>query len=108
MRAYLPANLRRLLDDRGVSQTDLATAIGISNGTLSDWLSGRYYPRPKYIEAMAAFFNVPAAELINEKKTPSSVDDEALALFMALPDNTKGQALDYLRFLLHQREGGGN
>jgi transcriptional regulator with XRE-family HTH domain len=108
MREYLPANLRRLLDERGVSQTDLATAIGISNGTLSDWLSGRYYPRPKYIEAMAAFFNVPAAEITNEKKAPSSADDEALALFMALPDEAKGQALDYLRFLVHRREGGGN
>lgn len=108
MRAYFPANLRRLLDERGVSQTDLASALGISNGTLSDWLSGRYYPRPKSIEAMAAFFNVPEAELINEKKTPSSVDDEALSLFMALPDEAKGQALDYLRFLVRKREGGGN
>ena len=107
MRAYFPINLRRLLDERGVSQTDLAAALGISNGTLSDWLSGRYYPRAKYIEALSAFFNVPASELVNEKKTPSSADDEALSLFMALPDEAKGQALDYLRFLVRKREGEG-
>lgn len=108
MRWYLPINLRDLIAERGISQTELAAALGISNGTLSDWLSGRYYPRMRYIEAMAKYFNVDPSVLVNEKKTPSSVDDEALSLFMALPDNMKGQALDYLRFLVRKREGGGN
>ena len=107
MRWYLPINLRDLIAERGVSQTELAAALGISNGTLSDWLSGRYYPRMKYIEAMAKYFNVDPSVLVNENKTPSSADDEALALFMALPDEVKGQALDYLRFLVRKREGEG-
>lgn len=106
MRWYLPINLRDLLEERGISQTELAAALGISNGTLSDWLSGRYYPRMKYIEAMATYFNIDPSVLVNEKKTPSSLDDEALALFMALPAEAKGQALDYLRFLVHKRDGG--
>lgn len=105
MREQLPANLRRLLDERGMSQTQLAVGIGISSGTLSDWLSGRYYPRTKYIEAMAAFFNVSTEELVAEKKTPSSVDDEALSLFMSLSEAGKDQALDYLRFLVEKRGG---
>ena len=67
MREQLPENLRRLLDERGMSKTQLAVGIWISSGTLSDWMSGRYYPRTKYIEAMAAFFNVSTEEL---KKDP--------------------------------------
>ncbi len=104
MREYLPVNLRRLLDERGCTQSRLADGIGISSGTLSDWLSGRYYPRTKYIEAMAAFFGVSTEELVSEKKAPSSVDDEALGLFMSLSEAGKEQALDYLRFLSRKRD----
>lgn len=103
MREQLQNNLRKILDERGMSQTQLASAIGISSGTLSDWLSGRYYPRTKHIEAMAEFFNIPTEDLVAEKKTPSSVDDEALSLFMRLSADGKEQAIDYLRFLLQKR-----
>ena len=103
MREQLPVNLRALLNERGVSQTELAAAIGVSSGTLSDWLSGRYYPRMKYIEAMAQFFGVAAVDIIETKKAPSSSDDEAVELFMSLSKEAKEQALDYLRFLLSKR-----
>lgn len=103
MKEQLPVNLRALLNDRGVSQTELASAIGVSSGTLSDWLSGRYYPRMKYIEAMAKFFGVTPGDIIETKKAPSSKDDEAAELFMSLPEEAKQQALDYLRFLLSKR-----
>lgn len=103
MREHLPVNLRRLLDEKGCAQTQLADAIGISSGTLSDWLSGRYYPRTKYIEAMADFFGVSAEELVAEKKALSSVDDEALYLFSGLSPEGKQQALDFLRYLLQKR-----
>lgn len=103
MREHLPINLRRLLDERGMTQTELAAGIGISSGTLSDWLSGRYYPRTKYIEAMAAFFGVTVDEIVQIKKAPSSIDDEALSLFMKLSDPAKDQVLDYLRYLVKKR-----
>ena len=79
-----------------MSQTQLASAIGISSGTLSDWLSGRYYPRTKHIEAMSEFFNIPTEDLVAEKKTPSSVDDEALSL----------DAVDHVYCAYIKKEGG--
>lgn len=37
--------LQRLLDERGLSQTDLAKLTGIRASTISDWVNGKYFPK---------------------------------------------------------------
>ena len=47
MATSISQNIKKLLADRNLTQKELAEAIGVSNGTLSDWLRGRFYlPAP--------------------------------------------------------------
>lgn len=94
----LPSNIKRLLQERHLKQVDLADALGISNGTLSDWLKGRYYPRHKYIVAMSEFFGVPVDEITKEKDT--NLDDRLMSLFNSLPASKQEQTIEYMKFLL--------
>lgn len=105
MRDTFPINLKELLKERGITQAELATAIGVSKGTMSDWLSGRFFPRPKYIEAIAEYFNVDAADLQrNKKSSPPSIDDELLRLYKALSAEKQDQVKDYIKYLVQQRQ----
>lgn len=98
----LQTNLKQILRDKGLTQTQLADALGISKGTLSDWLSGRYYPRGKYLQAMCQYLGVTMGELVSEKKDTSQLDAEIVSLYTALPDEKKQQVIDFARFLVRK------
>lgn len=100
MNTGLSENIKRLLTERNLTQKELAEALGISGGTLSDWLRGRFYPRRKYIEAMANYFSVPVDEITKEKDT--NLDDRLMSLFNDLSDAKQEQVIDYMKFLLHK------
>ena len=97
-------NLKQILQDKGMTQTQLADGIGISKGTLSDWLSGRYYPRGKYLQAMCDYLGVTMGELVSEKKDTIKLDAEIVTLYTGLTDEKKQQVIDYARFLLHKNK----
>ena len=100
----LQTNLKQILKDKGMTQTQLADALGISKGTLSDWLSGRYYPRGKYLQAMCDHLNVTMGELVSEKRDATKLDAEIATLYTGLSDEKKQQVIDYARFLLHKNK----
>lgn len=52
LRSALSKNLKRELDERNMTQTDLAHYIGTQPQTVSQWLSGKTYPRDTQIEAI--------------------------------------------------------
>lgn len=84
MATSISQNIKKLLADRNLTQKELAEAIGVSNGTLSDWPGGRFYPRKKYIDAMAQYFNVSVDEITKEKDT--NQDERLMSLFNSLSD----------------------
>lgn len=63
-------NLKILLESRGISQLDLATAIGCSTSIVSDWCKGRKTPRMDRAQAVADFFGVPVSVLMSSE-TPA-------------------------------------
>ena len=81
------SNIKRLLEERHLTQKELAESIGLSEGTLSDWLKGRFYPRQKYIIAMSEYFNVPQSEITQEKDT--NPDERLVSLFNGFSDSKK-------------------
>lgn len=97
-------NIKKMIVDRGMKQTQLADALGISNGTLSDWIKGRYYPRHKYLVAMSEVFGVSVDEITRENDTVS-LDEKMKSLFNSLSEENQKQTIEYMRFLLHQRKG---
>lgn len=86
-------NLKRYLVISGKKKVEVANAIGVSTGNLADWLSGRSYPRMDKIQALAEFFDIQMADLVDDvnvpKETVSDKEQFVLDLFHKLPDDRK-------------------
>lgn len=50
--------------DKGLTQDDLASYIGVSKTSVSKWETGRSYPDITFLPPLAAFFNISIDELI--------------------------------------------
>lgn len=48
----------------GLTQTELCKKTGITKGAMSSYLSGRYFPKQRAIEALADALNVPIPYLM--------------------------------------------
>ena len=59
-------NLRRLLEDSGKTQKELAEAIGESQQVVNTWAIGRPIPRMGRVQKLADFFGVEKSVLVDE------------------------------------------
>jgi transcriptional regulator with XRE-family HTH domain len=96
--------LNMALQTRNISPAELARKIGVHEGTISNYRKGRYEPKQKRLEEIAAALNVDIAWLMGAdvpmtKKTTPSVDDEIVSAFTALPEEKRQQVLDFIKFL---------
>ena len=62
-------NLRGVLLETGCSQQQLADAIGVSEASVSLWLSAVHYPKPGKIQMMADYFGIRKSRLIDPQET---------------------------------------
>lgn len=65
-------NLRYYLSITGEKQRDIARVAGVSEGTVSDWLKRRSYPRMDKIQLMAEHWGIQMSDLVEER----SVDNK--------------------------------
>lgn len=65
-------NLKRLMEQKGVSASMVCADLNIPNTTFSDWCNGKSYPRIKKIEKLAEYFNVPRYKLTEKQDTKQS------------------------------------
>ena len=56
--------IRELRRERGISQPQLAAAIGVSKGVISFWENGVNEPKASYIVALCKFFGVSSDYLL--------------------------------------------
>jgi len=68
-KALMAANIKRLLDKRGITGKDLADAIGVPPTTLYSWTQAQAYPRIDKIEMMANYFGVSKSDLVEDPET---------------------------------------
>ncbi|MEK5036916.1 LexA family protein [Sporosarcina sp. FSL K6-3457] len=66
-RQVLSDNIKRFLDSRGITQTDMARDIGIAETTVSSWMLGKRYPGLKSQQRLADYFNVKRSDLTEER-----------------------------------------
>lgn len=59
-------NLRRIMYDKGLSQADLAKAIGINKATLSCWMNGTRIPRMHNIDTLAEYLHVNREDIVGK------------------------------------------
>ena len=60
MEYIIGSRIRELRLEKGLSQPQLAAAIGVSDGVISLWENGVNEPKASYIIALCKFFSVSA------------------------------------------------
>ena len=66
-RRTIAANLTEALRLRDVSQRELASKIGVSSTTVSQWCQGKKAPRMDKIDAICALLNIKRSDLMLSK-----------------------------------------
>lgn len=115
-------NLKRLMEQKGISRQDLSKVLGVSYFTISDWVNGKKYPRMDKVEMLADYFGVLKSDLIEKrmkseipfslrlfgeehKETPQLTEGEQmlLDLFRQIPEDAQKMYLEVLRASLKNR-----
>ena len=63
-------NLKKLRTSRGLSQVDLAEAIGVVQGTIYFWENGKTEPKASIIKDMAQLYGVRSEDIFLTLKSP--------------------------------------
>ena len=59
-----PSSLAALRADAGMTQKELAAAVGVGQGRLSEWERGAHVPSARSITRLAGALGVPAADVL--------------------------------------------
>lgn len=60
-------NLKNVMNERGLTQAELARRTKIAETTVSRWLSGKRMPTIKHLIVLSNFFEVTIDELLADK-----------------------------------------
>ena len=66
LKNIMAKNLRKYINQKGVTQTDLAKDLNIPEMTMSNWLKAKTYPRIDKIQILADYFGIPRSALTEE------------------------------------------
>ena len=107
--------LKELRRKKGVSQTELAKALGVSNGNVGDWERGRSKPGYDALVALSRFFEVSAGYLLELPGTGGclSCDDiplnrtemDLISMYRYLDGRDRGDVFDYLKLKYDKATG---
>jgi len=74
-KAIMAKNLKFYIEKSGKDRRELAETWGFPYSTVSEWITGRKYPRIDRIEIMADYFGIQKSDLIEEKMTEEKEKD---------------------------------
>lgn len=98
-------NLLRFLQRAGISQAELSRRVGVSTGTLNDWVKGRCYPKMDKIQLLADILEVQKSDLIEpedkEKIVLSEEDKKIIELFHRVPKEKRAFVLSMIRSAIY-------
>ena len=80
---------QRLLDEKGLKNSDVSRATGVSNMTLSDWKRGISTPKTKNMKKIADFFGVSEEYLRTGKEPHSAFTPESAHLVAKLRNDAE-------------------
>ena len=69
----LSKNIKKLLERKGKTQTDMAKELNLKESTVSSWVNAAKYPRRDKIELMADYFNVSPSDITDEKSKQDTI-----------------------------------
>lgn len=96
--------LKELRTRKGVSQIELAKAIGVSNGNVGDWERGRSKPGFDALITLSRFFEISPARLLGIPSLDSNLscdgipltesEADLIAMYRLLPDDHREDVFD--------------
>ena len=99
--------LRLARKRKGLTQKDLADAVGARHNTVSNWEAGRNQPEPDTVRALCALLEVDSNYFYETEAVESQLSDIEFALFgevRELSDQDEQDVLDFIRFKKAMRE----
>lgn len=66
------ANIRRLREQRNLTQDELGNMVGVSRSTITQWERGWTTPRMGNIQILAGIFGVTTADIIADEPSPAN------------------------------------
>ena len=97
-------NLRRIMYEQGISQTDMANALGYSKQSISQWMNGEHLPRMKKIDQICKYLGCKRSDLLEIDKSREVMSiapeqAELIQLTMQADTDNVRLALDVLKKL---------
>lgn len=98
-------NLKKYMNDRELTRSDIANITGSPYSTVNDWWNGKTYPRIDMIEKLAKYFNVSKSALI--EKNGDIIDGKKKYLMdrIAKADDKKLAKFEKLMEIIDDEEG---
>lgn len=72
-KGVMAQNIKYYMNLHQKERNDVCKDLGIKYTTLTDWINGKTYPRIDKIEAMAQYFGISKADLVEERNKSESV-----------------------------------
>lgn len=91
-------NLKYYIQEKGVTQKEIAEVLGMSQGSISDWMKLRTYPRMDKIQMLAEYFGIEKSDLVEDRRVKSKyhLHKEIKSLATAMLDSPESVEL-YLK-----------
>ena len=70
-REIMAANIKRFMELKEVTASDVCQALGFKHNTFSYWVNAKMYPRIDKIEMMASYFGCSKADLVEDHNKDS-------------------------------------
>lgn len=83
----LARNIRKLILKNGKDRKEVASDLGFSYSTFTDWVNGKKYPRIDNIEKLADYFQVPKSYLIEDFEEKQRDNDTLADIIVQLRTN---------------------
>ena len=90
MKLAFARNLKELMENSSSTQVDIAKICGVSQQTVSDWLTGKKYPRMDKVQAILDHYDIPMIALVNDGKETNNqyyLNPETARLAQEVYDN---------------------
>lgn len=105
---YFADNLKRLMKKNGMNQKDIAKIAGVSQQTVSLWLSGDRIPRMGKIQILADYFGIYKSELIEEHNEENEARIRRMSRYMQIYRELSPEEIDemikYAEFIKSKRK----
>ncbi|MBO7709892.1 MAG: helix-turn-helix transcriptional regulator [Lachnospiraceae bacterium] len=103
-------NLRYLMEAKGITQADICRELDVSSATVSDWCTGKKYPRVDKMQRLADLFGVLFSTLTTESGIRDYEDMQRLEALHQDPrlgllfDRSRKMSHEDVEFMLQMAE----